>query len=180
MSRADPVSNHEAVPAGREGTLVKRHSVVVRLTHWVNVLCLTVLLMSGLQIFNARPQLDFGIKTDFEHPPVSIQSDEVDGRARGFVQVGSHRFDTTGVLGLSNVDGQSTDRAFPSWATLPSYQDLGAGRSVHFLFAWIFLLNGLLYLVWGFATRHFRRDFIPTGPQMRGSTMRSRRSPTSW
>ena len=149
-------------------TLVKRHSLVVRITHWVNVLCLTVLLMSGLQIFNARPQLDFGNKTDFEHPPVSIGSQEVDGKPRGFLQIGSHRFDTTGLLGLSTEDGKPAERAFPAWATLPSFQDLGTGRSIHFVFAWLFVINGLAYLVWGFATRHFRRDFVPTGPQWRG------------
>jgi Ni,Fe-hydrogenase I cytochrome b subunit len=37
--------------------LIKRHSVVVRITHWINVVCLTGLLMSGLQIFNAHPAL---------------------------------------------------------------------------------------------------------------------------
>lgn len=147
--------------------LVKRHSLVVRLTHWVNVLCLTMLLMSGLQIFNARPQLDFGNTTDFDHPPFSIQADEVNGQKRGFVQIGQHRFDTTGVLGLSKVDGQLTERAFPAWATLPSYQDLGTGRSVHFLFAWLFVINGLIYLLWGFATQHFWRDLVPTGQQWR-------------
>ena len=149
----------------RGSTIVKRHSLLVRLTHWVNVLCLTMLLMSGLQIFNARPQLDFGNRTDFNNPPFAVGADQVDGKARGFVRVGAHRFDTTGVLGLSDVSGRPTERAFPAWATLPSYQDLGAGRAVHFLFAWIFVLNGLIYLAWGFTTRHFRRDFMPTREQ---------------
>ncbi len=170
MSQPAVVPIHQAVPQNERGTtttLVKRHSVVVRVTHWVNVLCLTLLLMSGLQIFNARPQLDFGIRTDFVHPPMSIQAEGPDGKQRGFLRIGEHRFDTTGVLGLSNVDGKPTERAFPAWATLPSYQDLGAGRSIHFVFAWLFVLNGLVYLIWGFATRHFRRDFIPTGAQMR-------------
>ena len=152
-------------PLDHGSTLVKRHSLVVRLTHWVNVLCLTMLLMSGLQIFNARPQLDFGNRTNFDNPPFAIDADQVDGKGRGFVRIGTHKFDTTGVLGLSNVEGKPTERAFPAWATLPSYQDLGAGRAVHFLFAWLFVLNGLVYLVWGFATRHFRRDFVPTSEQ---------------
>ena len=77
-------------------------------------------------------------------------------------------FDTTGVLGLSTVDGKPAQRAFPAWATLPSYQDLGTGRAIHFIFAWLFVLNGLAYLIWGFATRHFRRDFIPSATQWRG------------
>ncbi len=147
--------------------LIKRHSVVVRVTHWINVLCLTMLLMSGLQIFNARPQLDFGSKTDFDNPPVAIYAAEVDGQQRGFVRIGEHRFDTTGVLGLSNVNGEPTERAFPSWATLPAEQDLGTGRSIHFLFAWIFVANGLVYLLSGFLARHFARDLAPTAYQWR-------------
>ena len=37
-----------------------RHSLPVRILHWVNVVALTVLLMSGLQIFNAHPALYWG------------------------------------------------------------------------------------------------------------------------
>lgn len=51
--------------------------------------------------------------------------------------------------------------AFPSWITVPSYQDLAAGRRWHFFFAWGLVLNGLVYLIWGFARRHFGRDLLP-------------------
>ena len=34
-----------------------RHPVVIRITHWVKAVYLLVLLMSGLQIFNAHPAL---------------------------------------------------------------------------------------------------------------------------
>ncbi len=34
--------------------LIRRHSAVTRVTHWLNVLCLSFLLLSGLQIFNAH------------------------------------------------------------------------------------------------------------------------------
>src|SRR3954452_20365030 len=40
--------------------LIFRHSALVRVTHWVNVLCLSFLLLSGLQIFNAHPALYWG------------------------------------------------------------------------------------------------------------------------
>ncbi|SEI11718.1 cytochrome b561 [Rhizobium tibeticum] len=50
------------IDSGRETghTLIYRHSLTVRLSHWVNVLSLTVLLFSGLQIFNAHPALYWG------------------------------------------------------------------------------------------------------------------------
>lgn len=38
----------------------KRHSVATRLWHWLNVICVPVLFMSGLNIFNAHPRLYWG------------------------------------------------------------------------------------------------------------------------
>ncbi len=55
-----------------------RHPLWVRVTHWVNFLCMLVLLMSGLQIFNAHPSLYWGQKSDFDHPILSITSVEDD------------------------------------------------------------------------------------------------------
>jgi Prokaryotic cytochrome b561 len=37
--------------------LISRHSLITRVTHWINLLCIILLLMSGLQIFNAHPAL---------------------------------------------------------------------------------------------------------------------------
>ena len=52
--------------------LVYRHRLWVRLTHWINVVCMTVLLMSGLQIFNAHPALYWGHASNFDHPLIAI------------------------------------------------------------------------------------------------------------
>ena len=41
--------------ATRGSYLYYRHTLPVRLMHWINVVALTILLMSGLQIFNAHP-----------------------------------------------------------------------------------------------------------------------------
>jgi thiosulfate reductase cytochrome b subunit len=51
---------------------IYRHRFWVRLTHWVNVVCMTVLLMSGLQIFNAHPALYWGNISDFDKPFAAI------------------------------------------------------------------------------------------------------------
>jgi thiosulfate reductase cytochrome b subunit len=37
----------------------------------------------------------------------------------------------------------------------------GWGRSLHFLSAWACVLNGLLYVISGLVTQHFRRDLLP-------------------
>jgi len=39
----------------------------------------------------------------------------------------------------------------------------GWGRSLHFLSAWVCVLNGLLYVLSGILTRHFRRDLVQPG-----------------
>ena len=44
--------------------LIYRHPLPVRLAHWIVVLCFALLLMSGLQIFNAHPALYWGTKTE--------------------------------------------------------------------------------------------------------------------
>ena len=45
----------------------------LRVTHWINVLCFTLLLMSGLQIFNAHPALYIGQQSDFAHPTLALR-----------------------------------------------------------------------------------------------------------
>ncbi|WP_094847884.1 cytochrome b/b6 domain-containing protein [Bordetella genomosp. 9] len=147
----------------RERTvLVRRHSVATRLTHWLNVLCLGFLLLSGLQIFNAYPQLHWGQYGADDDPAfLKIGSTDDGGVPHGFLKIGSLSVSTTGVLGVSKVDGELASRAFPAWLTLPSYQDLAVGRRWHFFFAWAFFLNGLVYLAWGVLSGHFRRDLAP-------------------
>jgi thiosulfate reductase cytochrome b subunit len=51
---------------------IYRHRLWVRITHWINVVCMTVLLMSGLQIFNAHPALYWGNVSRFDDPLAAI------------------------------------------------------------------------------------------------------------
>jgi thiosulfate reductase cytochrome b subunit len=143
---------------------IKRHSGIVRLTHWINVLCLTVLLMSGLQIFNAHPALYWGQRSDFEHPWLAINASQAsDAGEIGMTTIAGRTFNTTGVLGVSkDGDGEPVDRAFPRWSTIPSDQDLATGRRWHFFFAWLFVLNGVVYLVSSLLSQHVSRDLIPS------------------
>ena len=57
---------------GARRTAVYRHPWLVRVTHWVNALCLLVLLMSGLQILRAHPHLYWGIASTFADPWLSL------------------------------------------------------------------------------------------------------------
>ena len=147
-----------------------RHTRVTRLTHWVNVVAFIVLLMTGLQIFNAHPALYWGqsgSETETTSTFLSIQSQNRNGEVVGVTRLGPLRFESTGVLGVSERDGQTVQQGFPSWATIPSHRDLSSGRLWHFFFAWVLVLNGLLYLGVGLLNRSFGRKMWPTREELR-------------
>ena len=168
MSAPDP----EAAAKPRRGSyLYLRHRWPVRLTHWLNVLSLTILLMSGLMIFNAHPSLDWGRQSYSGRPSFFEIGSRVaaDGRTVGVTRIFGHTFETTGVLGISrSADGGTATVAFPSWITIPSHYSLAQARQWHFFFAWLLVLNGLAYLIYSIASRHVRRDLVPTRTDWRG------------
>jgi thiosulfate reductase cytochrome b subunit len=104
-----------------------RHSLPVRILHWVNVAALAILLMSGLQIFNAHPVLNWG-KSSYTGAPAFF----------------------------------ALAHGFPSWMTLPGGRWLAMGRRWHLFFAWIFVINGFIYVVYSIASRHLSRELAPT------------------
>jgi len=86
------------------------------------------------------------------------------GEIEGVTTILGHQFDTTGVLGYS--DGMR--RAFPARATIPSAKWLAMGRQWHLFFAWLFVINGLIFTAYALASRHVTRDLTPTGRDWRG------------
>ena len=133
--------------------------------HWINVLAFILLLMSGLQIFNAHPALYWGKSSYNGRPPILQMDARMDSRGNpvGVTRIFGHAFNTTGVLGLSTgMDGQPTERGFPAWLTLPSQQWLAMARRWHFFFAWVLVINGFAYLIYTLASRHLVRDLMPT------------------
>lgn len=143
----------------------RRHAWPVRLMHWINVLAFVVLLMSGLQIFNAHPALNWGKSSYTGHPPVLHMYARMDaqGNPNGVTRILGHEFDTTGVLGLSaGMDGLPVQRGFPAWITLPGQQWLALARRWHFFFAWVLVINGLAYIAYTLVSRHLTRDLVPS------------------
>jgi thiosulfate reductase cytochrome b subunit len=152
-----------------EPAVIYRHRLPVRVMHWINVACLTILLMSGLQIFNAHPALYWGDDSRDATRVMQITQAQVQGQPRGVTRIGNAQFDTHGVLGMSrNEAGEYAARAFPSWATIPGAQWLSMARLWHFFFAWLFVANGIAYVAWTVASGHLRRDLVPTGAEVRG------------
>ena len=122
-------------PQPRGGDLVRRHSLVTRLWHWTNLVAVTVMLMSGLMIFNAHPRLYWG-------------------------QYGANppgHFDPAW-LDLSHVN---RGVPFPPWITIPSHYSLADARLWHFAFAWILGLAIAGYLIWSLVSGHIKRDLAP-------------------
>ncbi len=53
--------------------------------------------------------------------------------------------------------------SFPGWATLGGW--LGGAIAWHLAAMWLLIANGLVYLAYGLAGRHFMRSFLPIGPR---------------
>lgn len=126
--------------------LVFRYGAVTRLSHWLWVLAFFVLVGSGLQIFNASPNLDASDKSDPARRVLAIGSPQ-DGV--GTTTIFGHTFNTTALrLGWNgNGMGAYDAHAFPAAIIVPGYQDLAAGRRWHFFFAWIAALCWIGWLV---------------------------------
>lgn len=51
---------------------------------------------------------------------------------------------------------------FAPWMTLGGW--LAGALAWHFAAMWLLVINGLVYLIWGFVSGHFRREFLPLSP----------------
>jgi thiosulfate reductase cytochrome b subunit len=112
-------SAHLPACAIEEPSDSRRHSLMVRITHWVHALAFFGLLVSGIAILLAHPRLYWG---------------------------------ETGSLGATSL----LDLPIPF-----KLGHSGWGRYLHFLSAWLCVLIGLLYVLSGIFTGHFRKDLLP-------------------
>jgi thiosulfate reductase cytochrome b subunit len=152
-------------PGASRSFLYYRHALPVRIMHWVNVIAFFILLMSGLQIFNAHPALYWGSSSYTGRAPVlqMIARQTPDGKLIGITNVAGRDFVTTGLLGASRTpNGELVARGFPAWATIPGPQWLAMGRRWHLFFAWLLVINGLAYVSYSIFSRHLVRDLSPT------------------
>lgn len=142
-----------------DAKVVRRHRLSTRAWHWLNVVAVFTLLMSGLTIFNAHPRLYWGqYGANPDDPWLRIGATQ---SGDGYLRIGTIRIDTTGVLGSWQKDGRQVVRAFPHWMTLPAHYNLAEGRKYHFLGAWLLAICGVLYLLWSLVNRHVGRDLLP-------------------
>src|SRR5437868_3471588 len=111
-----------------------RHSALVRVTHWLTAVCFLALLISGLEIVVSHPRFYWG------------ESGNVLTPALFSIPIPASR--STVPTGYGYV--------------LPDQN--GWSRYLHFQSAWLLVLTGALYVIWGFASGHFRRNLLPDAP----------------
>ena len=114
-------------PRGESIPVVVKHHALVRFSHWANIPLLSGLIVSGLSIYWASPV--------FRHPPDAVH----------------HTTDYVADLGfwiVRHVPGQAGVANPASWV----YDRFGIGLfhlapalRLHWLFAYLFMANGVLY-----------------------------------
>jgi Ni/Fe-hydrogenase b-type cytochrome subunit len=141
------------------GERVYRHSIAARVSHWAWTLAMLVLVMSGLQIFNAAPYLDASDNSNPARRVLAFDGGKTaDGKPVGTTTILGHSFTTTHVLGYTD-DGQGGEevRAFPGALTLPATQDLADGRVWHLFFGWVLLIAIVVYFIQGAVRKDLRQ-----------------------
>jgi thiosulfate reductase cytochrome b subunit len=135
--------------------------------HWINVVCLTILLGSGLDIFNAHPALYWGDDSVTVRPWLSMRGENTPAGP-----VGKTRFagadSPPPAFSASPASTAGPPRA-PSraWATIPGPQWLAMARHWHLFFAWLFVVNGVAYVLYTIFSRHLTRDLVPTRVELK-------------
>jgi thiosulfate reductase cytochrome b subunit len=108
-----------------------RHSALVRVTHWITTLCFLALLVTGVEILISHPRFYWG------------ETGNVMTRPLFQLPIPSSR--STVPTGYGYV--------------LPDQN--GWSRYLHFQAAWLVVLTGLLYVIFGLLTGHLRRNLLP-------------------
>lgn len=112
-------------------TISPRHSLLVRVTHWLTVLSFLALLVTGVEILISHPRFYWG------------EIGNVNTRPLFTIPIPSSRSSVPTGYGY----------------VLPDQN--GWSRYLHFQSAWLLLLTGIIYLLVGFFSGHFRRNLLP-------------------
>jgi len=119
-----------STPLAQPGVLVvKRHHILVRCSHWLNIPLLLGLILSGISIYWSSPI--------YQHKP----------------DPNTGNFDVAADIGIwicAHVPGQHHYASPPDW--LYTHMSLGPGMlapalRTHWLCAYLFMLNGAMYVV---------------------------------
>ena len=113
-----------------------RHSLSVRLTHWLSTLCFLALLVSGVELVISHPRFYWGEQGNSLTPSLF---DIPIPASRPYVKTG-YNF------------------------VLPDQN--GWSRSLHFQSAWLVIFTGLLYTAFSLRSGHLRKDLLPAAASL--------------
>ena len=108
-----------------------RHSAIVRVTHWLTVVAFLALLITGGEIVISHPRFYWGEVGNVMTRP------------------------------LFTIPIPSSRDTVPTGYKYVMPDQNGWSRYLHFEAAWVAVLTGLVYLVYGLWTRHFRNNLLP-------------------
>jgi thiosulfate reductase cytochrome b subunit len=112
-------------------TTQPRHSVLVRITHWITVLCFFALLVTGIEILISHPRFYWGETGNVLTTP------------------------------LFQIPIPSSRSLVPTGYGYVLPDQNGWSRALHFQAAWVVVLTGLLYGIFGLLAGHFWKNLIP-------------------
>jgi thiosulfate reductase cytochrome b subunit len=131
-----PASVARSTPETRVTARPLRHSLLVRVTHWITALCFAALLVTGIEILISHPRLYWGETGNVLTAPL-----------------------------ISFPIPSSRDTVPTGYGYVLPDQN-GWSRYLHFQTAWALVLTGLLYAIYGFLSGHFRKNLLPRGTDL--------------
>lgn len=117
----------DGAPLTVERRVVRKHHLLVRLAHWLNIPILAAMMVTGLSIYWAAPV--------YQHPPNAIGSRDFLADAGAFV-----------ARLLGNRDAKVQREWIYNHFSLGT-QHLAPALRLHWLFAYLFMLTGAMYVV---------------------------------
>ncbi len=123
------------------------HRWWVRISHWVITLSFFTLAFTGIEILMVHPRLYWGeVGNDLTPALIELPI------SRNYKHGGYEN--RTAFFNESNSPISAS-------RTYDIFNQNGWGRSLHFLCAWILVITGVLYLITGVFTGHFRYRILP-------------------
>src|SRR5580700_1789543 len=117
-------------------TATPRHSALVRITHWITTVCFFALLISGGEIVISHPRFYWG-------------------------ETGNNLTPT-----LFKIPIPASRNLVPTGYGYVLPDQNGWSRYLHFQAAWVAVLTGLVYLIWGLFTGYLGRSLLPRKGQL--------------
>ncbi len=124
-----------------------RHKGWVKSAHFVITFAFLILLVSGYVILMSHPRLYWG-KAGNDLTPALFELP---------ISKNYHHGGWEKAIPFKNLNGSQVTAA----RTFDIFNENGWGRSTHFLAAWFLVITGLVYLLVGIFSGHFRRDLAP-------------------